>query len=111
MVAMLVLAVTIGLALHAASTGRRLALRAAEVREANQLTEKLLARSQAVDQFEEGDTGRLAWRLATRWSQATVVDPDAPRLCRREVEIRGVSGAIYRDGLSLLCEAATDAST
>eukprot|EP01030_Chromulinospumella_sphaerica_P016504 gene16503-16319_t len=107
MIAMLVLALTIGLALNAASTGRRLALRASEVRQANLLTEQLLSRLQAVDQVEEGRTGGLAWRLETRQPGGAVVDPEAPRLCRREVAIRAVSGAVYRDGVSLLCDEAT----
>lgn len=111
MIAMLVLALTIGLALNASSTGRRLALRAAEIREANLLTEQLLSRPQALDQMEEGETGQLTWRLATRRSQSLIVDAEAPQLCRREVVIRGASGAMYRDGLTLFCEVAADAPT
>lgn len=107
MVAMLVLALTIGLALNAASTARRLALRASEVREANLLAEKLLLNPRGGEQVEEGQTDKLTWRLETR-QLGGAIDPEAPRLCRREVAIRTVSGVVYRDGLSILCGGADD---
>ena len=102
MIAMLVLALTIGLALNAASTARRLALRATEVRQANLLAGQLLSRLQDADQVETGKLGGLDWRLETT-VVAAAADPDAPPLSRRTVAITAPSGRVYRDGLSVLC--------